>query len=99
MENDLFSLNDYESKIQHQIDVSSFTELNINNSKNIEEEEINSWISKWILKGLLDNNWKKINLVHSKPGKMYGLVKTYKINNPVRVITSGCNAAVENLSI
>ena len=98
MENDLFNLNDYESKIQHQIDVSSFTELNISNSKNI-EEKINSWISKRMLKGLLDNNWKKINPVHSTPVKMYGLVKTYKINNPVRVITSGCNAAVENLSI
>ena len=98
MENDLFNLNDYESKIQHQTDVSSFTELNINNSKNI-KEKINSWILKWILKGLLGNNWKKINPVHSTPGKMYGLVKTYKINNPARVITSGCNAAIENLSI
>ena len=30
---------------------------------------------------------------------MYGNVKTLKENNPVRVITSGCNTAVENLSI
>ena len=30
---------------------------------------------------------------------MYGNVKTHKENNPVRVITSGCNTAVENLSI
>ena len=30
---------------------------------------------------------------------MYGLVKTHKVNNPVRVITSGCGTAVENLSI
>ena len=27
------------------------------------------------------------------------MVKTHKIDNPVRVITSGCNTAVENLSI
>ena len=32
-------------------------------------------------------------------GKMYGMMKTHKIDNPVRVITSGCNTAVENLSI
>ena len=32
-------------------------------------------------------------------GKMYGLVKTHKQDNPVRVITSGCNSAVEMLSI
>ena len=30
---------------------------------------------------------------------MYGLVKTQKVNNPVRVITSSCNTAIENLSI
>ena len=30
---------------------------------------------------------------------MYGMVKTHKINNPVYVITSGCNTAAENLSI
>ena len=30
---------------------------------------------------------------------MYGLVKTHKVNNSVRVITSGCNTAIESLSI
>ena len=30
---------------------------------------------------------------------MYGLIKTHKVDNPVRIITSGCNTAVENLSI
>ena len=30
---------------------------------------------------------------------MYGLVKTHKVDNPVRVITSGCSTAIENLSI
>ena len=30
---------------------------------------------------------------------MYGLVKTHKGNNPVRVITSSCGMAVEDLSI
>ena len=35
----------------------------------------------------------------SAPGKMYGNVKTHKIGNPTRVKTSGCNTAIENLSI
>ena len=35
----------------------------------------------------------------STPGKMYGNIKTHKIGNPTRVITSGCNTAIENLSI
>ena len=30
---------------------------------------------------------------------MHGLVKTHKIYNPVRGITSGCNTATENLPI
>ena len=35
----------------------------------------------------------------STPGKMYGNDKTHKIGNPKRVITSGYNTAIENLSI
>ena len=30
---------------------------------------------------------------------MYGLVKTHKVNNPVRVISSGCNTTIEGLWI
>ena len=30
---------------------------------------------------------------------MYDLIKTHKVNNPVRFITSGFGTAVENLSI
>ena len=30
---------------------------------------------------------------------MYGNVKTHKIGNPTRFITSGCNIAIEDLSI
>ena len=33
------------------------------------------------------------------PCKMYGLIKTNKQGNPVRVITSECGTAIENLSI
>ena len=30
---------------------------------------------------------------------MYGLIKTHKVGNPVRVMTSGCGTVIENLSI
>ena len=33
------------------------------------------------------------------PGKMYGMVKTHKADNPVRVKTSGCKTVVDKLSI
>ena len=94
----VLSNNDYETKVQHQIDCGSFRELDIDISKNF-EEKVNIWISKWSLKGVIDNNWKRfINPVSSTPEKMYGLVKTHKVNL-VRVITSVCNTTIKNLSI
>ena len=35
----------------------------------------------------------------SSAGKMYGMIKTHKSDNLVRVKTSGCNTAIEKLSI
>lgn len=38
----------------------------------------------------MDNSWKDFILCDSpNAGKMYGLVKTHKANNRVRIITSG----------
>ena len=66
----VLSNNDYESKVQHQIDSSSFTETDIDYSKNF-EENVNSWISKWILRGVIDNNRKRfITPTNSTPGKV-----------------------------
>ena len=85
--------------MQHQIARSSFTKTGIDYSKNF-EEKLNSWILKWTSKGVINNNWKRfITPANSAPGKIYGLVKPHKVNNPVRVITSGCNTAIESLSI
>ena len=58
------------------------------------------WIEKWKRNGVLNYSWSRfIKPSKSTPGKMYGLVKTHKEGNPVRVITSGCGTAIENLSI
>ena len=55
------------------------------------------WIEKWKLNGVLNDSWSRfIKPSNSTPGKMYGLVKTHKKGNPVRVITSGCRTAIEN---
>ena len=37
--------------------------------------------------------------VNARPGKNYGLIKTHKPNNLIRLITSGNGTAVENLSL
>ena len=60
---------------------------------------MNLWIQKWTEK-VLDKRWSKfIEPSVVTPGKMYGLIKTHKADSPIRVITSRCGTAVENLSI
>ena len=49
---------------------------------------------------MIGNNCMRfVTVVNSSPSKIYELVKTHKVNNPVRVITSDCNAAIGSLSI
>ena len=62
--------------------------------------KINTWVEKWSQMNILDEKWKSyIQTECSTSGKMYGLIKTHKNNNPARIITSGCNTAIESLSI
>ena len=62
--------------------------------------KVNSWVEKWSQMIVLDEKWKSyIQIECSTSGKMYGLIKTHKNDNPARIITSGCNTAVESLSI
>ena len=49
---------------------------------------------------ILAGKWKSyIQTKCSTSGKMYGLVKTHKNDNPLQIITSGCNTAIQSLSI
>ena len=90
---------DYEEKVQHQIKRSSFEKIS-ENPKKIYEKRVNTWIEKWYNNKSISEKWKKfITVKDSTPGKMYGNVKTHKTGNPTRVMTSGCNTAIENLSI
>ena len=66
----VLSNNDYERKVQHQIDRSSFSETDIDYNKNF-KENVNSWISKWTSKGVIDNNWIRfITPTNSTLGKI-----------------------------
>ena len=91
---------DYIEKIDYQLRRrSSFSELNDDPSNDFEINVI-MWIEKWKRNGVFNGSWSRfIKPSNSTPGKMYGLVKTHKEGNPVRVITSGCGTAIENLSI
>ena len=51
-------------------------------------------------KYVLDNGWYRfIETSHANPGKMYVLIKTHKVGNLVRLITSGCGTVIACLYI
>ena len=88
---------DYVEKIDYQLGRSSFEELDLDPSK-LFLEKVNLWIQKWTENEVLDKSWSKFTEPSVvAPGKMYGLIKTHKADKPIRVITSGCGTAVENL--
>lgn len=88
-----------EQKVIEQMNRGSFQTLNKDPSADI-VKEIEIWINKWKLKGL-SKEW--ISFISSNkdthPGVNYPLVKTHKVDNPARVITSGCGTPIENLSL
>ena len=97
----VLSNDDYCSKVEEQIARSFLTEVESNLSSTF-EGEVNQWIEKWTNLRKLPKEWSEfIKPTDSKPGDMYGLIKTHKPNNtnPARTISSGCGTAVENLSI
>jgi len=60
---------------------------------------ITQWSTKWFEKRQINEetaNWV-IN-GNAKPGKAFGTIKTHKQGNPLRLITSCCGTAIENLS-
>ena len=58
-----------------------------------------SWAEKWHTIGEITTSWKDfIKNRDAQPGKNSTLYKTHKIGTPVRLLTTGCNTAIENLS-
>ena len=90
---------DYCLKVNTQIEQGSFINLPRDITKSF-EKKVDNFVLKWENLKVLDERWVNyIRSSHAKPGTMYGLIKTHKVNNPARVITSGCGTAIEFLSI
>ena len=88
----MISIDEYCEKVNTQIGRSSFSQL--------PQNKVNDYIKKWEDLRVLDKKWTKfIKSNYCKPETMYGLIKTHKENNPVRVITSGCGTTIEYLSV
>ena len=61
---------------------------------------VKDWGTKWVNKGEITQPLLDCILnVRAKPGKNYGLIKTHKPNNPIRLITSRNGTVAENLSV
>ena len=62
--------------------------------------KIENWAKKWINKKAIPESILKF-VVNTKasPAKAKGLIKSHKQDNPARLLLSGCNTAIENLSI
>ena len=63
-------------------------------------DKVDNWCRKWTDKGHLSSEWASFILnKEAKPAKNSPLYKTHKSDIPVRLLTSGCGSATENLSL
>ena len=87
-----------QTKAKEQIARSSFTELDHDPTES-HIQKVVDWAEKWHSNGQINKQWKEFIINRdSKPGKNSTLYKTHKAGTPVRLLTSGCNTAIENLS-
>ena len=85
-------------KAMEQIDRSSFIKLDSDPTQE-HIKKVSKWCEKWLKRGDLSADWSKFIInATAQPGKNSTLYKTHKENNPVRLLTTGCNTAIENLS-
>ena len=85
-------------KAKDQIARSAFRELDEDpTAEHI--EIVKGWAQKWVKKKEISEAWGEY-VINTKatPGKNATLYKTHKQGNPVRLLTTGCNSAIENLS-
>ena len=85
----LISNDEYCKNFNTQIERSSFTHLPCDITKSF-GNKVNGFNAKWEGLRVLNKKWASyIKSNDCKRGTMYGLIKTHKENNPMRVITSG----------
>ena len=76
----------------------SFQDFNYNPT--IEHiKKVEQWSEKWFRKKEISKEWKDYIVNYdAQPGKNSTLYKTHKPDIPVRILTTGCNISIENLS-
>ena len=85
-------------KSDEQIERSSFLKID-HNPTTLHTDKVKEWATKWISRNEISKEWAKyIVNENAVAGKNSTLYKTHKPNNPVRLLTTGCDAVIENLS-
>ena len=85
-------------KANEQIARSAFSKLDADPT-NEHIEIVEHWSQKWVKKKEISEKWGEYVInTDAIPGKNATLYKTHKQGNPVRLLTTGCNSAIENLS-
>ncbi|XP_068704908.1 uncharacterized protein [Montipora foliosa] len=90
---------DYDSKMKEQLEnLLHYQKLEHDPSADY-VEVIKQWSKKWLEKGQINEEIASWVINGSaKPGKAFGTIKTHKEGNPLRLITTCCGTAIENLS-
>ena len=82
-----------------QIERSNFVQVEDDPTKH-HVEIVKNFVQKWTKKGELNSRWADFIINEdAQPGKNSTLYKTHKDGTPVRLLTTGCNTAIENLAI
>ena len=86
-------------KSESQIANSSIVKVD-NDPTELMVKRVGDWCEKWTENGHLSKEWASFILNEdAKPAKNNPLYKTHKNGTPVRLLTSGCGSATENLSL
>jgi len=86
------------TKAKEQIDRSSFVKIDHDPTPS-HSRKVADWAEKWYVAGEIKREWRDFIInKDEKPGENCTLYKTHKEGNPVRLLTSGCNTAIENLA-
>ena len=56
------------------------------------------WTTKWIYRSEISKEWAKYIVNENALPKKSTLYKPTKLNNPIGLLTIGCNTATDNLS-
>ena len=91
--------NDYITKMDGQLNNPLHYQRLEQDPTNFHLDKVKTWASKWLGKRQIPEDiatW--VVNEEAKAGTAFGNVKTHKKDNPVRLITSCCGTAIENLS-